>query len=118
MELKSPLYGVSVRTPVGHDATAVIENLTDSYGLDNLRPLFSELKEVGVRNVVLDLALYPRESRRRWAPFLYGMTSDFETRYIGITAEEAVSEDSSFRIFIVPIIAKSLDAAVESFSQQ
>ena len=120
MELQSPLYGLAVRHPIGQEATAVLENLTDDYDIENLRPVLDEMKQAGVRNVVLDLSQFPATSRRQWLAFLDGavaMASDFETRYTGITADEAGAGEPSFREYIAPKIAKCLDVAVESLSR-
>ena len=120
MKLQSPLYGLAIRHPVGQESTAVLENLTDDYKIDYLRPVLDEMKQTGVRNVVLDLSQFPATSRRQWLAFLDGaiaMASDFETRYTGITADEAGAGEPSFRDYIAPKIAESLDVAVQSFSE-
>ncbi len=120
MKLQSPLYDLAVRNPVGQEATAVLEHLTEDYKLDNLRPILDEMKRTGVKNVVLDLSKFPATFRRHWLAFLDGavaMAFGFEARYIGITVDEAGSEEPSFRDYIAPKIAKSLDEAVESLSK-
>ena len=120
MKLQSPLYDLALRNPVGQEATAVLENLTEDYKLDNLRPILDEMKRTGVRNVVLDLSKFPATSRRQWLAFLDGavaMASGFEARYIGITVDEAGSGEPFFRDYITPKIARSLDDAVESLSK-
>jgi len=124
MELQSQLYGLSVRKPVGQEATAVLENLTESFGLehglDYLKPILAEMKQAGVRNVILDLSQFPETSKNRWIAFLDGIATayDFEIRYTGITVDEVDDITPSFTKHITPKIAESLDAAVESLSQQ
>ena len=120
MNLQSPLYDLVVRNPVGQETTAVLEYLTEDYKLDNLRPILDEMKRTGVRNVVFDLSKFPAKFRRGWLAFLDGaiaMASGFEARYTGITVDEAGSGEPSFRDYIAPKIAKSLDDAVKSLSK-
>lgn len=120
MELQSPLCGLVVRNPVGQAATAVLENLTDSYDIDNLKRVSDEMQRTGVRNVVIDLSQVPVITRRPWLAFLDGGFAGgygFETRYIGITVDEASAGEPGFGDYIAPKIAESLDAAVESLSR-
>lgn len=120
MGLQSPLYDLVVKNPAGQEATAVLENLTEAYEFDNLRPILDEMRKTGVRNVVLDLSQFSATVRGQWLAFLDGavaMGSGFETRYTGITVDEAGSGEPSFRDYISPKIAGSLDEAVESFNK-
>ena len=107
MELNSPLFGLVVRNPVGQEATAVLENLTDSYGTGNFMHILDEIKRLGVRNVILDLSQFPVISGLRLLIFLDNILTKahgFETRYIGTYNG-------------IPLFTGSLDAAVESFNR-
>jgi|GEM_PF-5310022 len=120
MGLQSPLYGLAIRNPVGQEATAVLENLTAEYDINNLRPILDEMRRTGVKYIVLDFSQFPATSRGQWLPFLDGaiaMGSGFETRYTGITVDEAGSGEPSFRDYIAPKIAGSLDEAVGGFNK-
>jgi hypothetical protein len=120
MQLKSQLYGLSVRYPVGQNETAVLEDLTEDYGLDRLRPVFDEMKKAGVKNVALDLSGFPEASRAKRLPFLEGALAimcQFETRYSGINVNKTDFRDITFFEYISPKIANSIDAAVESFNR-
>lgn len=119
MELQSSLYGLAIKHPVGQEVTAVLENLTNDYKLAQLRPVLDEMKQTGVRNIVLDFSQFPAKSKGNWLAFLDGALAiayGFKTRYTGITVDELAGEPS-FRDYIVPKIAESLDVAVESLSR-
>ena len=120
IKLQGSLYGLAVRQPIGQGSTAVVENLTAAYSIEQLRPIFGEMKQAGVRNVVLDLSQFPVDSRRVWLAYMEGCFVrgfDFNTRYIGITVDEVAAAEKSFRDIITPKIAVSLDAAVESLRE-
>ncbi len=121
LSLQSPLYGLTVTHPVGQEATAILEGLSEEYDIDRLRPILDEIKEAGVQNVVVDLSRYSSTHRNLWLAFLNGALEmiDFQSRYFGIRLDEVSrgEPEPSFRRYITPKIAESLDAAVESLSR-
>src|SRR3989344_6228911 len=118
IKLNALLRGITVKSPEGRSETAVIENLTQEYRIDDLKPALYGLKKAGVRNIIIDLSKFLPQTRRAWLAFLDGMVSigsGFNTRYVGTTIDEASTGEASFRKYISPKIASSLEEAVKSF---
>ena len=118
IKLNALLRGITVRSPEGRSETAVIENLTKAYHMDNLRPILYGLEKAGIKNIVIDLSKFPPQSRGAWIAFLdstIAISSGFNAKYTGITMDEAGSKEPSFMKYISPKIAGNLEEAVNSF---
>lgn len=112
MDLQLPLYDLVIQKPVGvgQPETAVIERLTIDYDPEYLKIVLDEMQDAGIWNIVLDLSMFPDGAKEERISFFEKLMlkRDFDAVYAGVRADQVDDEH-------VPLVAESIDAAVESF---
>jgi len=116
---KSDLNGLSVRSPEGHTNVAYIENLSQEYDIDKLKPVFGELlNNQSIEHLVIDLSKFPKDSKRLWLLFYTGVflanayPREIKPKFVNIEA----SVLGGLKPFFKSRVAANLDEAIKSFS--
>ena len=120
LKLQSELYGLTVRKPCVEESIAILDNLSESYNNENLRPILLEFEKRGIKRYVVDLSKYPEDTRRGWLAYLHGFIvgrdSSKYVRYTGINPESCKDAPDILKSNIAEDLEKAISSLITEHS--